>query len=384
MSYTGSPPPRQGDYSNAVDPGDALYNSDTFADPGGLRSPLKSSPGQNPSSFRDEERRWRAEDLEQRALDNARVLWARFVEKNRRDVEERAEQLKGFSNLAALVAGFVMISYLQFGFDSSTQNPSVLIGFGLTTAVVVALSFSSMTMCGLIHASILKMGRSYVTEEEEAEFIHHCRDFALRYKSGDRPPQPQRTFQNTWRARCEDDWLAAFYMFSASIPWLFANLALASFIKFKDSQVTAIAVTVVLGIGCLYFFLSHGRWLRYVSGFSQSDMQSHLKEGDEPMGLPFDWHLRPRRITKLRSSAAQQAEQAGASLGMGRLSSLRQSVAGIRNTLRRFSMHPDAREDSQDDSEFHGKQDQPWHSAGGGIAGSPAIKADAAANAHPV
>lgn len=41
------------------------------------------------------------------------MLWARFVEKNRRDVEERAEQLKGFSNLAALVAGFVMISYLQ-------------------------------------------------------------------------------------------------------------------------------------------------------------------------------------------------------------------------------------------------------------------------------
>lgn len=27
---------------------------------------------------------------------------------------------------------------LQFGFDSSTQNPSVLIGFGLTTAVVVS------------------------------------------------------------------------------------------------------------------------------------------------------------------------------------------------------------------------------------------------------
>ena len=39
-----------------------------------------------------------------------------------------------------------------------------------------------------------------------------------RYKPGDRPPQPQRTFQNTWRARCEADWLAAFYMFSASEP----------------------------------------------------------------------------------------------------------------------------------------------------------------------
>ena len=30
-------------------------------------------------------RRWRAEDLEQRALDNARFLWNRNVEQNRRD-----------------------------------------------------------------------------------------------------------------------------------------------------------------------------------------------------------------------------------------------------------------------------------------------------------
>jgi hypothetical protein len=60
---------------------------------------------------------------------------------------------------------------------------------------------------------------------------------------------------------------------------MFANLALASFIKFKDSQPTAIAVTVVLGIGALYFFLSHGRWLRYVSG-STLDIQNHLKVRD--------------------------------------------------------------------------------------------------------
>ena len=65
----------------------------------------------------------------------------------------------------------------------------------------------------------------------------------------------------------------------AGIPWLFANLALASFIKFKDSPATAIAVTVVLGVGCMYFFLSHGRWLRYVSG-SHTEMQSHLKVTD--------------------------------------------------------------------------------------------------------
>ena len=81
------------------------------------------------------------------------------------------------------------------------------------------------------------------------------------------------------RLSASEEWQSA-----AGIPWLFANLALASFIKFKDSQATAIAVTVVLGVGCLYFFLSHGRWLRYVSGFSQSDMQSHLKVRKMPIG----------------------------------------------------------------------------------------------------
>ena len=34
---------------------------------------------------------------------------------------------------------------MQFGFDTSTQNPNVLIGFGLTTAVVV--SHGSQATC---------------------------------------------------------------------------------------------------------------------------------------------------------------------------------------------------------------------------------------------
>jgi hypothetical protein len=55
---------------------------------------------------------------------------------------------------------------------------------------------------------------------------------------------------------------------------MLANLALASFIKFKDSPRTAIAVTVIMGIAGLYFFLTHGRWMRYVTG-SAADPQGH-------------------------------------------------------------------------------------------------------------
>lgn len=100
-------------------------------------------------AFRREQEAWRRQDLVQRHVENARALWARHVEKNRwgsggaeeatcsalglawlasrlhslppthplhapppahrrRDVEERAEQLKSISNLSALVAGFAL------------------------------------------------------------------------------------------------------------------------------------------------------------------------------------------------------------------------------------------------------------------------------------
>ena len=55
---------------------------------------------------RAHERAWRVEDLEQRGVAHARRLWARYRESNRRDVEERTEQLRSFSNLSAYIAGF--------------------------------------------------------------------------------------------------------------------------------------------------------------------------------------------------------------------------------------------------------------------------------------
>jgi hypothetical protein len=46
-------------------------------------------------------------------LDNARVLWARVFERNRRDVEEKSEQLKALGNMAALIAGFSLAAFMQ-------------------------------------------------------------------------------------------------------------------------------------------------------------------------------------------------------------------------------------------------------------------------------
>lgn len=44
------------------------------------------------------------------------------------------------TNLSALMAGFAMASFLQFGFEDRNVSVGVLVGFGLTTSVVVRSS----------------------------------------------------------------------------------------------------------------------------------------------------------------------------------------------------------------------------------------------------
>lgn len=101
------------------------------------RSPRIGTRALNLVGYRNNQKQWRLQDLEQRSLDNARVLWDRFMEKNRRDVEERAEQLKSIGNMAALIAGFAVVAFLEFSADTDTKALEIM--FGLTTALVVCL-----------------------------------------------------------------------------------------------------------------------------------------------------------------------------------------------------------------------------------------------------
>lgn len=59
----------------------------------------------------------------------------------------------------------------------------------------------SMVTCTLILGSIVKMGRLYVNEVAEEEFIFQCRDFCLNFRLGDRPPCPKRTLEAFWELR---------------------------------------------------------------------------------------------------------------------------------------------------------------------------------------
>lgn len=95
---------------------------------------------------RDQQSSWRKEDVEQRHLENARVLWARIVERNRRDVEEKSEQLKAISTLAALISGFALSAFLQFDFCGYQDvTGAALPLFGISMALTVSVLSARLT-----------------------------------------------------------------------------------------------------------------------------------------------------------------------------------------------------------------------------------------------
>lgn len=95
---------------------------------------------------------WRQQALAQRHLDNARVLWARVVEKNRRGVEEKAEQLRATAFTAALVAGFANVAFMQFDYVYDDPTGVVLPIFAASMALTVSMSSDKQPASALMSA----------------------------------------------------------------------------------------------------------------------------------------------------------------------------------------------------------------------------------------
>eukprot|EP01018_Ginkgo_biloba_P023604 Gb_37702 [translate_table: standard] len=235
--------------------------------------------------------RWREEDMVQRNLENARCLWLRFVERNRRDVEEKSEQLKAISNLAALFAGFAIVTLTQFNVQETYSL--VLVGlYGVLTALVEGLMTISMVMCTLILGCILKIGKTYVNVQAEEEFIFQCFEFCQNYQEGDCPPCPKRTMEAFWECRCESSWQCAFICFSLGVSLFLSSLMLIGWIKYsRDSKVTAALFVSLCGIAVFIWCFVQYSWGKYVRRRQIVDDKDDVL-GD-CAGLPYDWYLAP-------------------------------------------------------------------------------------------
>ena len=245
---------------------------------------------------REENRKWRRQDVEQRVLENARWVWNRYVEKNRRDVEEKGEQLRTTSNLSALISGFVVVALVEFQFSEPAQVPrqseALIAAYAAATACTVILMLNSMVLCSFMLSNILRNGKTYVSEDEEAEFLYACRRFALGYAPGDTPPIPKRSFERYWETRCEADWRKAFRMFTYGVPMFLTTLTLSAWLKFWYSLAARLIVTLVAVLGVVIWFQTQRTWGAHLVKRSKRlfSKSSHLP----PEGLPFDWHARPK------------------------------------------------------------------------------------------
>ncbi|CAI5508919.1 unnamed protein product, partial [Closterium sp. Naga37s-1] len=200
-------------------------------------------------------RKWHQEDIDQMNLENARVLWLRFVEKNRRDVEEKTEQLKAISSISALfgLCATVTLTQLSLDKDGEPTAPTGLIAlYALTTALVEGLMIVSMVTCALLLGSILKVGKTFVSEREEQEFMAACLRFCALYQQGDRPPHPRKSFEAFWASRCEGSWQLAFQCCCLGVTSFLVSMISVGWIVFIPHEITQVSFGIAVALAvCL-------------------------------------------------------------------------------------------------------------------------------------
>ncbi|GJP56077.1 hypothetical protein CLOM_g15139 [Closterium sp. NIES-68] len=278
------------------------------------------------SDCRQRLRKWHQEDIDQMNLENSRVLWLRFLEKNRRDVEEKTEQLKAISSISALFGLCATVTLTQLSLDKEGEPsaPTGLIAlYALTTALVEGLMVVSMVTCALLLGIILKIGKTFVSEREEQDFMAACLRFCALYQRGDRPPQPRKSFEAFWAARCEGSWQLAFQCCCLGVTAFLISMIAVGWIVFIPHEITQVSFGIAVALAvCLWSYVqwawgaywrssrqaSENGGVQYSRSASLSSRALFLASSRRSLpaasaqppggfaGLPFDWHTAPHHL----------------------------------------------------------------------------------------
>eukprot|EP00516_Mucochytrium_quahogii_P004873 CAMPEP_0203749906 /NCGR_PEP_ID=MMETSP0098-20131031/4273_1 /ASSEMBLY_ACC=CAM_ASM_000208 /TAXON_ID=96639 /ORGANISM=" , Strain NY0313808BC1" /LENGTH=121 /DNA_ID=CAMNT_0050639025 /DNA_START=1203 /DNA_END=1565 /DNA_ORIENTATION=- len=88
--------------------------------------------------------KWREEEIKYRKLE---IL--------RRQIDEKVEQLRSIANLAALIAGFVIVVLIELNVPDAVPEAVVAL-FCLSTAITVCIMSLSFVTCTLMLVGVLK------------------------------------------------------------------------------------------------------------------------------------------------------------------------------------------------------------------------------------
>eukprot|EP00271_Cylindrocystis_brebissonii_P005753 TRINITY_DN1799_c2_g1_i1.p1 TRINITY_DN1799_c2_g1~~TRINITY_DN1799_c2_g1_i1.p1 ORF type:complete len:301 (-),score=45.15 TRINITY_DN1799_c2_g1_i1:385-1287(-) len=236
--------------------------------------------------------RWHEEDMEQRNVENARTLWLRFVERNRRDVEEKTEVVKAVLNITTVFVGFAVVTLTQL----QIHYP----GTPLFACMALVLG-----TCAFLLGCLLRLGQTYVSEAAEEEFMHDCYIFCHEYQGHLHPPQPQKTFENFWKQKCEPNWQTAFVAFQWGIIFFLLSLIPVGQVVFYDNPATILTWFITMGAITAIIFLVQVEWSSWLWAPPAPEKASWASMSE---GLPFDWHKVPRRTQEDVFSSVSEGE----------------------------------------------------------------------------
>lgn len=127
--------------------------------------------------------------------------------------------------------------------------------------MTVGMEMNAIVICSLMLASVVKVAKTYITDQEEFEFMEACRKFVQHHQLGHRPPAPRRTFSTHWTQRCDRHWKRGFRLFVAGVLFCLINLAVSSWIKFKNqNRIAAVMVTIIIGVALIALWLIQSRY----------------------------------------------------------------------------------------------------------------------------
>ena len=88
--------------------------------------------------------------------------------------------MNAVTDLAAVIAGFEMIAFLQFQFDTTQVSETLQVTYTLTSGLTVGLMVFSMVVCGVMLLSLIESSKDFIGAAQEANFIAQCCSFAER------------------------------------------------------------------------------------------------------------------------------------------------------------------------------------------------------------
>eukprot|EP01029_Cantina_marsupialis_P015682 TRINITY_DN344406_c0_g1_i1.p1 TRINITY_DN344406_c0_g1~~TRINITY_DN344406_c0_g1_i1.p1 ORF type:complete len:294 (-),score=58.83 TRINITY_DN344406_c0_g1_i1:314-1195(-) len=209
-----------------------------------------------------------------RKEDNAR----RWHDNVRRQIDEKSEQLKGISSLAALIAGFSMVTLVEFNIPEGTSE-FLVAPFYIISSLCICVLLASVLLCTNLLVGVISFN----------------------------PGNEQRQqFHNFWNNYCKMHWERAFKAFEFGIPLFLMNLVMMAWIQLQDyTIISPLLITLIVTIAIMFWLVQHRLWSSYLSrneawavpAETEDNLHDHLVVGDNQERNITNHHHHPHNST---------------------------------------------------------------------------------------